>query len=77
MTYAGVPHNLTATLLHGPLATPTTDETQSGVTGDTFTFSVSSHAGTECVHRVEIVERAPILGGGKFGFASATWTRSV
>lgn len=73
-TYGGVPHNLSASLVHGAVGS-TPDETQNGVTGDTFTFAVSSHGGTQCVHRVDITERAPILSGGKFGFAGATWTQ--
>jgi hypothetical protein len=74
-TYGGGPRNLNVALRHRTTGAPdpTTDETDTGVTGDTFTFNVSTHGGTECIHWVDITDDGPGCGG-KFGFAGATWT---
>ena len=70
--YGGSGRALTATLVHQDPA-ETTDESQSGTTGDTFTFNVSTHGGTSCIHYVDISDTGAVCGG-KFGFAGATWT---
>lgn len=69
------PRNLTATLLHRHTGDPdpTLDETQTGVAGDTFDFTVSTHGGTECIHWVDVRESEGGSCGDKFGFAGATW----
>lgn len=71
--YSGTPRNLVARLIH---ATGdggyVYDETQTGVTGDDFTFDVSTHAGVNCYHWVDLTDAGPECGG-KFGFAGAEW----
>lgn len=52
---------------------PVTDQYQEAESGTTFSFEVSSHAGTKCVHWVDITDAGGDCGG-KWGFAGATWT---
>lgn len=73
--YSGSARGLQAQLLHTGAPT-VTDQTQAGTTGDTFTFDVSTHGGTECIHWVDIVDDAAVCGG-KFGFVGATWTQAT
>jgi hypothetical protein len=72
--YGGSAKNLLVRLYHrvSGAVSPTLDESQSGATGDTFTFDVSTHGGTECVHWVDMVDNGPGCGG-KYGFAGAIW----
>jgi|GEM_PF-4808145 len=72
---SGGTSTITLRLRHGPEAGPTTDSTQTGLSGTDFTFAVSSHGGTECVHYVDILDTTPI-DGSKIGLVDATWTPS-
>lgn len=76
-TYMGSPRGLTATLWHQHVGDvgPTSDDIQTGDTGDTLTFTVSSHGQTECTHWVDLHDDGAACGG-KWGFAGATWTLS-
>lgn len=76
-TYGGSPRNITANLQHYDegVPGPVSDDVQSGVTGDDFTFEVSTHDGAECIHWVDISDTG-VVCGGKFGFAGADWTSS-
>lgn len=68
---AGV-RGLIAVLRHATPGGDFDDETQTGDTGDTFTFVIDTHGDTKCVHWVDVQDDAA-LSGGKWGIAGATW----
>lgn len=73
----GASRNLFATLSHRHIGDPdlTYDDEQTGVTGDSFVFNVSTHGGTECIHFVDVGDDGSLCGN-KWGFAGATWVSS-
>jgi hypothetical protein len=72
-TYAASARGLTARLHHRTGAEVITDETQTGTTGDTFTFTVDTHAGVNCYHWIDVIDNGGTCGG-KWGFTGAEWT---
>jgi hypothetical protein len=75
-TYSASSRNLRATLMHADPGSPAgvvVDETQDGVTGDTFEFSITTHSGLACTHWVDVGDIGDICGG-KWGYAGRTWT---
>jgi hypothetical protein len=50
-----------------------TDEVQTGNSGDSFTFSVSTHGGIYCTHWVDVRDLGTACGG-KWGFTGFDWT---
>jgi hypothetical protein len=72
--YGGNSKPLTATLQHtSSPAVYVVDSSQSGESGTTFNFNVSSHGGTKCIHFISITDDGGDCGG-KWGFSGATWT---
>lgn len=77
-TYSGSARTLVARLMHADPGAPTgyvVDETQTGSTSTTFTFTVSTHGGANCVHWVDIGDDGGTCGG-KWGFSGFDWTAS-
>ena len=71
-TFSGQSRNLVARLQHRVGAEIVTDETQTGETGDDFTFTVDTHAGVNCYHWIDVGDNGPACGS-KLGFAGAEW----
>jgi hypothetical protein len=74
--YSASARNLTARLMHADPGAPSgyvVDETQTGVTGEDFTFTVSTHGGVNCTHWVDIYDSSDTCGG-KWGFSGFDWT---
>jgi hypothetical protein len=72
------PQNLIARLCHSDTGAPggiVVDETQYEVTGDDFTFTISTHGGVNCTHWVDVQDTGGDCGG-KWGFAGFDWTAS-
>lgn len=68
--------NLIARLCHADTGVPggvVVDEYQEGTTGDTFTFTVSTHGGLSCTHWVDVGDTGSTCGG-KWGYNGFDWT---
>lgn len=67
--------NLIATLNHSEPSDPNgvvVEETQTGEAGDDFTFEITTHAGVNCTHWVDVTDQGPC--GTGWGFTGADWT---
>jgi hypothetical protein len=70
------PRNLVARLYHDDSSSPAgyvLDESETGVTGDDFTFDISTHGGVNCIHWVDLKDWGDVCGG-KWGYAGMDWS---